>query len=131
MKKNLIIVILFAFILASYACTAKLSQPAVSPGLAKKKIEKGLTSQEDIFKLFGAPNFVTTTKKDGELWVYSNYSTMSQGFNIGLGGFGGEGKLTGMAGGSVGSRSSRSVTLMITFDKNDVVIDFNVSQLQY
>lgn len=131
MKKRIIAAALF--ILLCVSCSTNLNQAVVSPGMAKKQILRGTSTQANIFEFFGAPNFVTTTKKGGELWVYSNYATMNKGLSLNLGALGGGSGIIGggIGGGNLNATSSRSVTLMITFDKNDVVTDYTVSQLQY
>ena len=131
MTRKIISITIFALLCVS--CSTTLNQPLVTPGMAKKQIERGISTQENIFAYFGAPNFVTSTKKGGELWVYSNYATINKGLNLNLAALGVGNSLVGggIGGGNLNSSSSRSVTLMITFDKNDVVTDYNVSQLQY
>ena len=105
----------------------------MTPGMAKISIEKGVTTQEDIFTLFGAPNFMSSTKEGGELWVYSNYATVKKAAKLGLLGGAAGHDVAGLLGasGSYGSSSSRSITLMIKFNEEDTVVDYNVSQLQY
>lgn len=133
MNQKITAAFLVTLIFLLVSCSTKLNQPAVSPGMAKKHIEKGISSQADVFGNFGAPNFVTSTKSGGELWVYSNYATVNKGLTLNLGVGGVENSIAGgaLGGGNINSSSSRSVTLMITFDKNDIVTDYTVSQLQY
>ena len=140
MIRSLATIIIFMTVIAFLAgCTTTATLPAsgATPGLAKKKIEKGVTTQEEIINLFGAPNLVTKTKDGGELWVYSNYATVKKARSIfgGLGVFGAGDTVggSGIAGGGSSSTISlsRSTNLMIKFDKNEVVIDYYFSQLQY
>ena len=131
--------LVYSFLLLSLlsACSYRLPQPTVTPGAAKMVLEKGVTTQAEIFQAFGSPNFVTTTKDGGELWVYSNHARVNQAYSLGLlglgGGLVGDALVGGGASGGYGSGTSysRSINLMITFDKNDVVKDYTVSQLQY
>lgn len=122
---------LLALVMTSIGCATTLSSPATTPGKAKKKIEKGVTTQEEITNLFGAPNFVTTTKEGAELWVYSDCATVNKAMGMGLGVLGG--RRGGAEVGDVGSysaSSSRSINFMIKFDQDDKVIDYYFSQLQ-
>lgn len=137
MERLIIIFGLLALVITSIGCATTLPTPAATPGMAKKKIEKGVTTQEEIINLFGAPNLVTRTKEGGELWVYSNYTTVNKAMGMGLGalggGIGGAGGGAGAIGGrgSYSASSSRSINLMIKFDQEDKVIDYYFSQLQY
>lgn len=133
MIKKLAYILCLALVCSTVSCSGKWSPSPVTPGMAKTNIVKGSTTQEDIFQRFGAPNFVTKTRNKGELWVYSNHASASKGFGIHLGAIGGGSGIMGLGGGSgnMNSSSSRSSTLMITFDENDIVMDYTISQLQY
>lgn len=49
-------------------------------GIIKKNIIEGVTTQNDIINLFGAPNIITTNSKGNEVWNYSksNYQSGSE-----------------------------------------------------
>ncbi len=80
----IVLVVLVVFLSSCATTTTQLPAPAVTPGMAKKTIEKGVTTQEEIFALFGAPNFMSSTKEGGELWVYSNFTNVKQAFEFGF-----------------------------------------------
>lgn len=89
-------------------------------GMAKKEIIKGTTTQDDILKLFGAPNIMTKNKSGEEVWTYDKVSYESSGTSSGIffiiGAYGGESARSG----------TRTMTLMITFDDKNVVKDYSV-----
>lgn len=136
MKKALLAGVILVFV--GLGCATKMMQPsAVTPGMAKKKIIKGQTTQAEVVQIFGAPNLVTKMQNGGELWVYSNCASVRKAIGLGLGAgiLGGGGSIGGGAGigGSFGSsvEQSRNINFMVKFDKNEVVIDYYFSQLQY
>jgi hypothetical protein len=87
--------------------------------MAKTKIIKGATTQNEILTVFGAPNIVTKNKSGNEVWTYDRMSVESGSSDV----YG-----TAILVGGVGNRTStstRSFTLMIEFDENNVVKDFS------
>jgi hypothetical protein len=95
----------------------------------------GTTTQAEVLENFGAPNITSIDGAGREMWVYDRQATVSydksSGFSIGmlLGGAGGD--VGGGGGLGFGSRKSksttsqRSMTLIIKFDQNRLVSDFN------
>lgn len=85
-------------------------------GMVKSQIVKGETTQDEIIKLFGSPNLVTKNRTSNEVWSYNKMSVESR-----------EGS-TDFFSGQRASRSSasRSFDLIITFDENDIVLDYSV-----
>jgi outer membrane protein assembly factor BamE (lipoprotein component of BamABCDE complex) len=117
------------------------SDPA-SYGLAKKKLVKGKTTQQDVIQIFGAPNITTKgTNGVAEVWTYEKVSSdyvdsqVSVGAGGGLGGggssIGGGGGLFGGYGKQKGSSSVRTVTLIIKFDDNEIVSDYNIMETNF
>ena len=109
---------------------------ALTPGAAKKYIQRGVTSQAEVIEVFGTPNVITT--RDGqEMWVYDKVSSRTTSSAFGLGGFGGGGGSGGFGGGGlaggVGSveQSETTVMLIIYYDKNDVVADYKITQTKF
>ena len=110
--------------LAFVGCASEPEQPTgpsggLSPGMAKKTIEKGKTTQNDILTVFGAPNIVTKNKSGLEVWTYDKMtveSSSSAGYATAI--------IVGVAG-RKSSTSTRTFTLMIEFDENNVVKDFS------
>jgi len=106
----------------------KTEDPTTNPltlGEVKRTIVKNETSQSEVLKVFGSPNMVTRNKKDQEVWSYTRHSydsSKSDSFASLL--LIGKSKATS-------SQSSASFDLIITFDKKDVVVDYEVIQTKY
>ena len=98
-------------------CTpAEPVQPSnLTPGMVKKEIVEGVTTQQEILSVFGPPNIITKSKSGNEVWTYDTISVKQSAkdgyWNVIV------------AGGSStkGSSSTRTFTLMIEFDSNEVV----------
>jgi outer membrane protein assembly factor BamE (lipoprotein component of BamABCDE complex) len=89
----------------------------LTPGMVKKQIIKGVTTQNEILQVFGAPNIVTKNKTGNEVWTYDTISVEKSAE---------AGYWTVVVAGASGGKHSSSVrtfTLMIEFDSNDVVKD--------
>lgn len=85
-------------------------------GIVKSKIEKGVTTQEEILKIFGSPNLTTKNKSNNEVWSYNKMSVQQK--------FGQTDFFAGQK--ASASSSSQSLDLIITFDDKDVVKDYSV-----
>lgn len=87
----------------------------LTTGMVKKTIIEGVTTQTEILKVFGAPNIITKNKSGNEVWTYDTISvekSAEEGYwNVIVG---------GVRGGK-SSASTRTFTLMIEFDSNEVV----------
>lgn len=113
------------------------SQPsAITPGAAKKHIKPGETIQADVIEVFGTPNVIT--RRDGkEVWVYDKVSSRQTAVVFGGGGLGGGAGGSGFGGGGlaggVGSteRSETTVMLIVYFDEDDVVHDYQIKQTKF
>lgn len=95
-------------------------ESALTPGMTKKFIYPGKTTQTEVLEVFGPPDLVTR-KSGTEVWTYDKISqdvTTSGGFITIF-----------IAGYSKGSSHShnRSSMVIIYFDKNEVVRDYNLS----
>ena len=106
-------------------------------GMVKKNVIKGETHQEEVLKLFGAPNIITQKSGKHETWTYEKVSydasQYSGGIGAGAGGIIGS-TATGGVGtfsGSKSSSSTKTMTLMIYFDSNDKVIDYSIVETHY
>ncbi len=99
----------------------------LTAGMVKKEIVEGITTQNEILQLFGAPNIITHNKTGNEVWTYDKVSVERSASSGGIGGIGGGAGSDGGGGGMVGisgsksSVSARTFTLMIEFDDNAVV----------
>ncbi len=105
----------------------------VTVGKVQAEIKTGM-SGADVVAILGSPNIVTTDEERREAWVYDKfatetaYSTSSGGVSVLVLGFIGD----TLAGGAPSSRNStgaasrtqRTLTIIIKFDKNKKVRDF-------
>ena len=106
-------------------------------GIVQKEIKKGISGAE-VAEILGSPNIVTTDEQGREVWIYDkistdvSYSRSSGGGIIGLlfGVVGGSGGVGGMPGASFSksagaqSKTQRTLTVVIKFDKEMKVRDF-------
>ena len=87
----------------------------LTTGMVKKKIIKGITTQNEILKVFGAPNIITKNKsgyEEGTIYTIALEKITDDGYWI---------VFVGGARGGKSSASTRTFTLMIEFDSNEVV----------
>ena len=91
----------------------------VTVGKVQAEIKKGMSGAE-VIAILGSPNIVTTDEEIREAWVYDKfatevaYSTSTGGFQIFLGE-----RPVGAA-----SKTQRTLTIVIKFDKDKKVRDF-------
>ena len=91
----------------------------LTPGMAKTRIVKGETSQNDMLEVFGPPNIITRNKSGNEVWTYDKVS-------IDTSSSGAYGTLIVVGAGSENtSASTRTFILMIEFDENETVKDYS------
>lgn len=122
MKKSIFLVAICLLAACASQRTAQeaAKESALTPGMAKKFIYVGKTTQTDVLEIFGPPDLVT--RRDGkEVWTYDKISqdvTTSGGFLTIL-----------IAGYSKSSSHSRNTSSMIIiyFGKNEVVEDYKLS----
>jgi outer membrane protein assembly factor BamE (lipoprotein component of BamABCDE complex) len=94
----------------------------LTQGNVQMNLKVGSTTKADVLNTFGSPNITTRDATGEEVWSYQRQATVSQssGSNSYWSIF-----LTGESRSAAGfSQSSRMMTLIITFNKNDVVSDF-------
>lgn len=95
----------------------------LTQGNVQLSIKTGTTTKSDILEVFGAPNVTTRDGEGREVWTYQRQAQVNQaygqegGWSVLL-----IGKSTAVTG---FESSSRMITLIIKFDSNDVVADFN------
>ena len=96
---------------------------SLTQGNVQMSIEVGKTTKAEILETFGAPNITTRDGDRKEVWTYQRSAQVSQSSSSG------GGWTVVLAGQSMNNSgfasSSRMVTLIIKFDSNDVVSDFN------
>lgn len=113
----------------------------LSYGMVTAKVKKGTTNQDEIMRIFGAPN-ITTINKDGrEVWMYDRISTVSQSdswsearrFSIffGLETFNTKQEMFSSKQGGSRASTTSTLTVIITFDTNKHVIDYSARATQF
>jgi hypothetical protein len=118
---------------ATTATTANYQRSNLTFGMVKKNLVKGQTAQSEVLSLFGAPNITTLNKSGEEVWTYDKVAVSNEDISGGIGIGNSSGGVIGGAGvsGSSSSTSSRSITLMITFDSKDIVKDYAVMAQEF
>jgi len=99
-------------------------ESALTPGMAKKYIYPGKTTQTEVLEIFGPPDLVTH-KGGRDVWTYDKLShevSTSGGYLTIL--------LAGVSGES-GRRASRSIMLIIYFNESEVVMDYKLSSSKF
>ncbi|MFA5276629.1 MAG: hypothetical protein WC417_07045 [Candidatus Omnitrophota bacterium] len=119
MKKYMFLILSGFFLLSGCASVQPVQQSNLTPGMAKTKIVKGQTTQNDIIQVFGPPNIVTKNKSGNEVWTYDKVSVEASASDIY-----GTIIIAGLSSGR-SSTSSKTFTLMIEFDGKDVVKDYS------
>ncbi|MEG3153381.1 hypothetical protein [Sphingomonas sp. RB1R13] len=94
----------------------------LTQGNVQMNLKLGVTTKNDVLNSFGSPNITTRDASGEEVWSYQRQASVEQSssssnyWSI---------FLTGESRSAAGlSSSSRMMTLIITFNKNDVVSDF-------
>ncbi|MDD5432992.1 MAG: hypothetical protein PHO70_08455 [Candidatus Omnitrophica bacterium] len=119
MKRGIICLFALVVLAAGCATPEPVQKSNLTPGMAKTKIIKGVTSQNEILEVFGAPNIVTKNKTGNEVWTYDKAAVETSSSSI-------YGTIL-IAGGSSGraATSASTFTLMIEFDDKNIVKDFS------
>ncbi len=119
MKTRAFVIALLCLACSGCATVQAPQKSNLTPGMAKTRIVKGETSQNDILEVFGPPNIITRNKSGNEVWTYDKVS-------IDTSSSGAYGTLVVIGAGSEsGSVSTRTFILMIEFDKNGIVDDYS------
>jgi len=94
-------------------------------GMIKSKVIKGQTTQDEIMRIFGAPNMVTKNRDNDEVWSYNKMSVdaAEQKKHASL-------FIIGKSS-ATESRTTSSFDWIITFDENDVVKDYSLISSSY
>jgi len=130
---KIIIISLTSIILFSCAANKPDDSDNLTLGTVQSKIFKG-QSQSAVMEILGSPNIVTKDAKEREVWTYDrisrdNEASSGTGFFI-------LNPISWFTGGGVGSKSSsrkssKSLTVLITFDDNKNVLDYTYQSLKY
>jgi len=126
MKKTAL-ALLLASLVMSIGCQEKdrTQGTNLTAGMAKTKIVNGVTTQSEILAVFGSPNIMTKNKSGNEVWTYDKMAMEQSGedgyWNV----------LVAGKGGSKQTTSTKTFTLMIEFDSNDIVKDNSYRASQF
>jgi hypothetical protein len=110
-------------------CTNNTVEPKqksnLTVGMIKSKVIKGETTQDEIMRIFGAPNMVTKNRDNDEVWSYNKMSVdaAEQKKHASL-------FIIGKSS-ATESKTTSSFDWIITFDKNDVVKDYSLISSSY
>ena len=129
-KYNFLLIALFLITGCSNA--PKETPSKLTLGLAQSTVTKG-ANQTEITKVLGAPNIISMDKQGNETWTYDRISSdaeTSSGSGVGFGALFGWVFAAGRSSAS-SSKSNRSLTVIITFDKNKNVIDYAYQSLKF
>ncbi len=116
------------------------SETDISYGALKMHLEEGVSTQRDVIKLFGSPDNMMMDSK-GELWTYdrvtrtstttdnsANESNTVSGSIIILGGNTSDSNRKAQ---STTSSSTKTITAILEFDKDGVLIKYSVRISKY
>lgn len=104
-----------------YGADSSAEKSNLTMGIVKSKIIKGSTTQDEVLKLFGSPNLVSKNRSNREVWSYNKMSVENKAGSTDF--------FTGQRASQ--SSSSKSFDLIITFDDDDVVLDYSVVSTAY
>jgi outer membrane protein assembly factor BamE (lipoprotein component of BamABCDE complex) len=131
MKKNILSILSIALITG---CSNPPQQTSnkLTLGLVQSSVTKG-ANQVEITRVLGAPNIISKDKQGNETWVYDRISRERKSNSMAGFGFGAIGTWLGAGGGSRASdtSSSKSLTVIITFDDNKNVLDYAYQGLEF
>ncbi len=131
MKVKYIFPAVFLSALTLSGCVSMQSNPEKNPftsGQVSLTLHQGKTTEAQVMKVFGSPNIVTQDASGNAIWTYQKNATVERSHSesaSALGAF-----TTIILGGSASAsasgseQSSRTMTLIITFNKNGIVSNF-------
>jgi outer membrane protein assembly factor BamE (lipoprotein component of BamABCDE complex) len=111
-------------------------------GKVQSQVKNGM-NQTEILEVLGSPNIATKNSSGDEVWTYDRIGTSQSLSNNASATYGqaqlGRGFWTFLFGGTTNSvqsnsdrnTESKSLTVIITFDKNKLVSDFTYQSLKY
>ena len=131
--KKIIIISFTSIILFSCAANKPDDNNNLTLGTMQSNISKG-QSQSSVMDVLGSPNIVTKDSQGREVWTYDrisseNDASSSFGFYI-------LNPISWFTGGGTNSKSSstassKSLTVLITFDDNKNILDYTYQSLKY
>lgn len=105
------------------------------PLTLKENLIEGKTTQTQMLQTFGAPDIVTETSAKEDVWTYSQVKNESSGRTVGAGLLGFVPVAGGVLADTWGSvrkdeSSSKSVTLMVYFNKKKIVQSYSLNKIK-
>ena len=100
---------------------ARVQEDKLTVGTVQREIKVGMSSA-DVVEVLGSPNMVTTDSQRRENWVYDKistervYSTSTGGVNVLI--------LGNLKSAGATSTSQKTLTIIIKYDKSNLVRDF-------
>lgn len=138
MIKNLLTTATFASLLLFASCATENTTQTKNPFDAltlKEHLVEGKTTQTEMLQNFGAPDIITESSSKEDVWTYNQVKHESSGGSVGAGlwswiptsGIG-----LGDVWGSVrkDESSSKSVTLMVYFNKKKIVRSYSLNKVK-
>lgn len=105
-------------------CAAPPHASNLTPGMAKRTIVKGLTTQLEVMEVFGPPDLVTH-RDDQEVWTYDKIRNEVRMSNDVLA------LIVYARTGQRSYSSSTSTMLIVYFDANDIVQDYRLNTTRF
>lgn len=107
---------------------AEMQNSKMSVATVQREIRVGMPNAE-VIEVLGSPNMVTTDAQRREVWVYDKVSTLKASSSK----QGGLWLILVSAGGSssASSTSQKTLTIIIKFDKNNLVRDYSYRQSSF
>ena len=121
MDKIIAITLLFSLIGCTQHQPLSIKNSNLTQGNVQMNLEVDKTTKNEVLEKFGSPNVTTRNSSGEEVWTYQRAAQVGQAqsekgfFSVLL--FGGSSMATG-------ETSSKMITLIITFDSEDIVRDF-------
>ncbi len=136
-KLSLTITTLSLLVIASCSSTPeKDTKNPFDPITLKENLIEGKTTQTQMLQAFGAPDMITEDSSKEDVWTYSQTKQESKGSNIGAGLFGfmpiPVASLIDLNGSlSKNETSSKSISLIVCFDKKKIVKNYRLNKMKY
>ena len=138
MIKKLLSTLSISTLLLLASCATETEKNTKNPFDAltlKENLVEGKTTQTQMLQTFGAPDMVTETNSKEDVWTYSQVKHESSGGTVGAGLLGFVPVAGGILADTWGSvrkdeSSSKSVTLMVYFDKKKIVRSYSLNKVK-
>jgi outer membrane protein assembly factor BamE (lipoprotein component of BamABCDE complex) len=121
--KFIVLMLFLASCVAANTTPVSNQNNQLTHGNVQMNIVVGETTQAQILDIFGAPNITTIDGEQREVWSYQRHATVAQSSASSMGWtvilLGGGSRAAGF------ESSTRTMTLIIKFDAEKVVSDFN------